>query len=61
MSSPTSLFLSTFPISIYRPTDPAEWMPPSASYHCTYIRAWVTVKSYYKLTVDTAEKAAITK
>ncbi|CAE6460994.1 unnamed protein product [Rhizoctonia solani] len=39
--------------------DPAEWMPPLASYHCTYVRAWITVKYYYGLTVDSAEKTAL--
>ncbi|PSJ25902.1 hypothetical protein B7P34_25735 [Streptosporangium nondiastaticum] len=36
--------------------DPAQWMPPLNSYACTYARMWVTVKHYYKLTVDSAEK-----
>ncbi|KAF8598251.1 hypothetical protein BDV93DRAFT_534390 [Ceratobasidium sp. AG-I] len=40
--------------------DPAEWMPPLASYHCTYVRAWITVKHYYDLTIDSAEKTALT-
>ncbi|KAG9127906.1 hypothetical protein FRC07_007752 [Ceratobasidium sp. 392] len=40
--------------------DPANWMPPLASYHCTYIRAWITVKHYYGLTIDSAEKTALT-
>ncbi|MCA1222631.1 HNH endonuclease family protein [Streptomyces sp. 8L] len=40
--------------------DPAQWLP-MASYQCTYVRAWVQVKHYYKLSVDTAEKAALTK
>ncbi|TFK25856.1 hypothetical protein FA15DRAFT_324090 [Coprinopsis marcescibilis] len=40
--------------------DPAEWMPPLASYRCTYVRAWVQVKHYYNLSVDSAEKAALT-
>lgn len=39
--------------------DPAEWMPPSSSYACTYVRMWVQVKHYYKLTVDSAEKSAL--
>ncbi|TFK72073.1 hypothetical protein BDN72DRAFT_876680 [Pluteus cervinus] len=41
--------------------DIAEWVPPLASYVCTYVRAWVTVKYYYSLSVDSAEKAALTK
>ena len=39
--------------------DPAKWLPPVASYHCTYARMWVSVKSTYKLTVDSAEKSAL--
>ena len=39
--------------------DPAEWLPPLSSYHCMYARMWVSVKSVYKLTVDSAEKAKL--
>ncbi|MGR3938190.1 HNH endonuclease family protein [Streptomyces sp. BRA346] len=39
--------------------DPAEWLPPLASYHCMYARMWVSVKSAYKLNVDSAEKAKL--
>jgi hypothetical protein len=39
--------------------DPAEWLPQS-SYRCTYARAWVQVKHYYGLSVDSAEKSALT-
>ncbi|KAG6828874.1 hypothetical protein H0H92_006483 [Tricholoma furcatifolium] len=39
--------------------DVAEWVPPLESYVCTYVRAWVTVKHYYSLTVDSAEKTAL--
>ncbi|MCW8220921.1 MULTISPECIES: HNH endonuclease family protein [Streptomyces] len=39
--------------------DPAKWMPPRAAYHCTYARAWVHVKHYYNLSVDSAEKTAL--
>ncbi|WP_329130613.1 HNH endonuclease family protein [Streptomyces sp. NBC_01476] len=38
--------------------DPAEWLP-RASYQCTYARAWVQVKHYYGLSVDSAEKSAL--
>ncbi|KII90337.1 hypothetical protein PLICRDRAFT_106789 [Plicaturopsis crispa FD-325 SS-3] len=41
--------------------DPAEWMPPLESFQCEYVRAWVTVKHYYSLTIDSAEKTALTK
>ncbi|WLW55449.1 HNH endonuclease family protein [Streptomyces sp. SX92] len=40
--------------------DPATWMPSVSSYRCTYVRAWVQVKYYYDLTVDSAEKSALT-
>lgn len=40
--------------------DPAEWVPPLTSFRCTYARAWVTVKHFYDLTVDSAEKSALT-
>lgn len=39
--------------------DPSEWKPPSHDYWCTYAEYWVTVKSYYKLTVTSAEKTAL--
>ncbi|MFF3174954.1 HNH endonuclease family protein [Streptomyces sp. NPDC057900] len=39
--------------------DPAKWLPSRAAYKCTYARAWVHVKHYYDLTVDSAEKAAL--
>ncbi|MFI9200571.1 DUF1524 domain-containing protein [Streptomyces sp. NPDC053048] len=39
--------------------DPAQWLPPLNSYRCTYARMWVSVKYDYKLTVDSAEKAAL--
>ncbi|AZS87565.1 HNH endonuclease family protein [Streptomyces griseoviridis] len=40
--------------------DPGEWVPPLTSYRCTYVRAWVQVKYYYDLSVDSAEKSALT-
>lgn len=39
--------------------DPSTWLP-RAAYQCTYVRAWVQVKYYYDLTVDSAEKSALT-
>ncbi|WP_395297767.1 HNH endonuclease family protein [Kitasatospora hibisci] len=38
--------------------DPSTWLP-QASYRCTYARAWVQVKYYYGLSVDSAEKSAL--
>jgi hypothetical protein len=40
--------------------DPAQWQPPLSSFRCTYARAWVQVKWFYGLTVDGAEKSALT-
>ena len=40
--------------------DPAEWIPSQSSFLCTYVRAWVQVKYYYDLSVDSAEKSALT-
>ncbi|MFE9361328.1 HNH endonuclease family protein [Streptomyces sp. NPDC006978] len=39
--------------------DPGEWLPSRAAYRCTYARAWVHVKHYYGLSVDTTEKSAL--
>jgi len=39
--------------------DPSQWRPPNHDFWCTYARDWVTVKAYWKLTVTTAEKAAL--
>ncbi|MEU4640535.1 HNH endonuclease family protein [Micromonospora sp. NPDC023814] len=40
--------------------DPATWMPPYPSARCRYINEWVAVKIRWRLTVDSAEKSALT-
>ena len=40
--------------------DPATWQPPLASFDCTYARAWIQVKYYYSLAIDTTEKTSLT-
>jgi uncharacterized protein DUF1524 len=40
--------------------DPSTWQPPLASFDCTYSRAWIQVKWFYGLSVDSAEKSALT-
>ncbi|PXY35234.1 hypothetical protein BAY59_03505 [Prauserella coralliicola] len=40
---------------------PDEWKPPSQDYWCTYASMWITVKHKWELTVDDAEKAALTE
>lgn len=39
--------------------DPAEWMPPTASYRCRYLRQWVGVKFRWGLSVDATEKVFV--
>ncbi|MER6116046.1 HNH endonuclease family protein [Streptomyces sp. NPDC001743] len=39
--------------------DPATWLPSRTTYKCTYVRAWVHVKHYYGLSIDSAEKSAL--
>jgi hypothetical protein len=40
--------------------DPAAWMPPHPAAQCRYVGAWVAVKIRWRLTVDQAEKDALT-
>lgn len=40
--------------------DPASWLPSLRPYRCAYIKNYVAVKSRWRLSVDPAEKAAIT-
>jgi Protein of unknown function (DUF1524) len=40
--------------------DPAEWLPSRTEFRCVYARSWTDVKHRYDLTVDAAEKAALT-
>ncbi|MEU1686171.1 HNH endonuclease family protein [Micromonospora sp. NPDC005707] len=40
--------------------DPSQWKPANRSFWCQYAADWVTVKHYWRLTVTTAEKAALT-
>lgn len=39
---------------------PDQWKPPLTSYWCTYAKMWVAVKYKFKLTINTAEKTALT-
>jgi len=38
---------------------PDLWKPPLSTFYCTYAKSWVSVKSYYELTVTSAEKTAL--
>lgn len=39
--------------------DPADWLPPAASYRCQYLEAWLKVKVKWELTVDQREFQAL--
>ncbi|OXM70625.1 hypothetical protein CF165_03860 [Amycolatopsis vastitatis] len=39
---------------------PDAWKPPLVSYWCTYAKMWVAVKHKFKLTINSAEKTALT-
>jgi hypothetical protein len=39
---------------------PATWKPPRTAYWCTYSKIWIRVKHRYSLTVNSAEKSALT-
>lgn len=39
--------------------DPAEWLPPSISYRCTYVTTWIAVKFRWSLSVDPVERTAL--
>ena len=41
--------------------DPSEWKPTNASVHCIYAREWIWVKYTYKLSLQSAEKTALTQ
>ena len=40
-------------------SDPSDWMPDNTSYHCTYLRDWVKIKSIYRLGINSSEEDAI--
>lgn len=40
--------------------DPSQWKPANRSYWCQYAEDWVAVKHYWRLTVTSAEKSALT-
>jgi hypothetical protein len=39
--------------------DPSQWKPPNRGYWCQYAQDWIAVKYFWKLTVTTAERAAL--
>ncbi|KAK6067132.1 hypothetical protein SCUP515_10336 [Seiridium cupressi] len=39
---------------------PDAWKPPLTSFYCVYSRAWIQVKSYWDLSITSAEKTALT-
>jgi hypothetical protein len=41
--------------------DPAEWLPPRITIRCTYAIQWIQVKYRWRLSVNTAEKNALSQ
>ncbi|MFF3932845.1 HNH endonuclease family protein [Streptomyces hirsutus] len=41
--------------------DPADWIPPAESAHCTYAADWTGTKLRWKLNADEKERAALVK
>ena len=39
--------------------DPAQWLPSNQNYLCEYTRAWLVVKTRWRLTVDSNEALAL--
>ena len=39
---------------------PEAWKPPNTSYYCEYARRWIWIKSDWRLTINEAEKKALT-
>lgn len=39
--------------------DPSNWIPPQASYLCTYLSDWVAIKSHWGLSMDQSEAGRI--
>jgi hypothetical protein len=39
--------------------DPAQWLPPLASFRCTYATEWVVIKVRWRLSVDALERTAL--
>ncbi|WP_211192951.1 HNH endonuclease family protein [Actinoplanes sp. TBRC 11911] len=40
--------------------DPSTWQPSRTAYRCTYAKAWIHVKAYWGLKLQSAEKTALT-
>lgn len=40
-------------------SDPTDYLPPRATYVCTYVKNWVAIKSRWKLTLDPTEKQVV--
>ena len=40
-------------------SDPSDWMPDNASYHCEYLEKWLNIKSEFRLSLDADEREAI--
>lgn len=41
--------------------DPSQWRPPNRSYWCRYAQQWIAVKHFWRMSVTSAEKAALSE
>lgn len=58
-ADPANLAVMTARLNISKSdADPAEWLPEHR--RCAYVETWVKVKAKYELTIDDAERAALT-
>ncbi|MEU7135020.1 HNH endonuclease family protein [Streptomyces sp. NPDC046261] len=59
LATPELIVVSTWTNRAKGDKGPERWMPKGSE--CTYARAWVAVKDYYRLSVTEAERAALYK
>ncbi|MCX6528977.1 MAG: HNH endonuclease family protein [Actinobacteria bacterium] len=62
LSDPRTLLAVTDSVNqLKSDKDPSNWLPPLASYHCTYISDWVSIKARWKLSMDQSEYGRVKK
>ena len=59
LSSPQLIAVSASSNRSKGDQDPAQWLPPQTGYRCTYARMWIATKHKWGLSVDSAEKTAL--
>jgi len=62
LAIPDALFAVTASVNRSKgDQDPAQWMPPRSAYRCDYVVAWIRVKHRWGLSVDSAERNALSQ